>query len=126
MTYDAKLAARVRRVLPPTDHIVEQHMFGGLVFLLDGKMVCGVTNGDLMVRVGRDAYSAALTRRHARPMDFTGRPLSGFVYVGPAGSRTEAAVATWVRQACAFVAGLPARKPRLRRRPPLKQGRVPR
>jgi len=126
MTYDAKLAARVRRVLPPTDHIAEQHMFGGLVFLLDGKMICGVTHDDLMVRVGRDAYAAALTRRHTRPMDFTGRPLSGFIYVAPAGSRTEAAVATWVREACAFVATLPAGKPRPRRPPRLKRGRVPR
>lgn len=62
MTYDAKLAARVRRVLPPSDRIFEKHMFGGIVFLLDGKMVCGVTDRDLMVRVGPEGYEAALAR----------------------------------------------------------------
>jgi len=125
MPYDTKLAARVRNVLPPTDRIFERHMFGGVVFLLDGKMICGVTDDDLMVRVGPEAYEAALARRHARPMDFTGRPLTGFVFVGAAGSRTEAAVASWVRQACEFVAALPARKPRTRRRPPrIKRSRT--
>ena len=116
MAYDETLAARIRRVLPPNDRIVEQRMFGGTVFLLDGKMVCGVANSDLMVRVGPDAYQAALRRPHARPMDFTGRPLTGFIFVSPSGWRTDAAVAKWLRQALDFVAGLPARTPRPRRR----------
>lgn len=119
MTYDEKLSARVRRVLPPSDHIVEKHMFGGIAFLLDGRMFCGVTNKDLMVRVGPDAYEAALARPHVRPMDFTGRPLTGFVFVGPSGSRTDAAVTTWVRQATAFVSALPVQRKKVRpRRPP--------
>ena len=62
MTYDEKLATRVRRVLPPTDKIVEKHMFGGIAFLLDGKMFCGVVNRDLLVRVGPEAYQGALAR----------------------------------------------------------------
>ena len=110
MTYDEKLAARVRRTLPPSDRVVEKHMFGGIAFLLDGKMFCGVTDRNLMVRVGPDAYEAALARPHARPMDFTGRPLTGFVFVGPSGSRTDTAVAAWVRQASAFVSALPVKK----------------
>jgi hypothetical protein len=127
MTYDEKLATRVRRVLPPTDNIVEKHMFGGIAFLLDGKMFCGVVNRDLLVRVGPEAYQGALDRPHARPMDFTGRPLTGFVFVGPSGSRTDAAVATWIRQANEFVSTLPARKPRSRRpRPRPKRTRAPR
>jgi hypothetical protein len=58
-------------------------MFGGLAFLLDGKMFIGVANRDLMVRVGADAYDAALARPHVRPMDFTGRPLTGLSSSGP-------------------------------------------
>jgi len=60
-------------------------MFGGLAFLLDGKMFCGVIKDNLMARVGPDDYEQAIREPHARPMDFTGRPLTGFVYVGPKG-----------------------------------------
>lgn len=110
MTYDEKLAERIRGVLPPTATIVEKKMFGGVAFLLDGKMFVGVAHSDLMVRVGPDAYEAALARPHVRPMDFTGRPLTGFVFVGPAGARTAKAVADWVQRSMQFVGTLPAKK----------------
>jgi TfoX/Sxy family transcriptional regulator of competence genes len=127
MTYDEKLAARIRRALPPTERVVEKRMFGGVAYMLDGKMICGVADRDLMVRVGAEAYEAALARPHVRPMDFTGRPLTGYVFVGPSGSRTDAAVASWVRQASAFVATLPAKKPAKRRpRPRPRKKRRPR
>jgi TfoX/Sxy family transcriptional regulator of competence genes len=67
--------------------VTEKKMFGGIAFLLDGAMFCGVSGGDLMVRVGAEAHEAALARPHARPMDFTGRPMKGYVFVG---SRREA------------------------------------
>ncbi len=118
MTYDEKLAERIRRVIPPTGDIVEKKMFGGLAFLLDGKMFIGITDKDLMVRVGADAYEAALARRHVRPMDFTGRPLTGYVYVSAAGSRTDDAVVDWAQQAMRFVRTLPTKaKPKRARRP---------
>jgi TfoX/Sxy family transcriptional regulator of competence genes len=119
MTYDEKLADRIRHALPPTSMIDERKMFGGLAFLLDGKMFVGVTGAELMVRVGPAAYEGALAQPHARPMDFTGRPLTGFIYVGAAGVRTSVAVGTWVRRAMAFVETLPAkaRKRRPRARP---------
>ena len=110
MTYDDKLAERVRRVLPPSGDIVEKKMFGGLAFVLAGKMFVGIADTDLMVRVGPDAYEAALARPHVRPMDFTGRPLTGYIYVSTTGSRTDDAVARWVRQAMQFVRTLPAAK----------------
>jgi len=60
-------------------------MFGGLAFLLDGRMFCGIVKNDLMVRVGPEKYEKALGMAHARPMNFTGRPMTGYVFVGPAG-----------------------------------------
>jgi TfoX/Sxy family transcriptional regulator of competence genes len=120
MTYDEKLAERIRRVIPPTGNIVEKKMFGGVAFLLDGKMFVGITDKDLMVRVGPDAYEAALARPHVRPMDFTGRPLTGYVYVSAAGSRTDAAVTDWVAQAMRFVGALPMKTKRPRRKPKRK------
>ena len=94
-------------------------MFGGVAFLVDGKMFVGVADNDLMVRVGAEAYAAALARAHVRPMDFTGRPLTGYVYVSADGTRTDVAVAGWVRQAMKFVGTLPAKsKSRPNKRPP--------
>ncbi len=103
MSYDEKLAARVRALLSGHDDVIEKKMFGGLCFMVNGGMCCGITKSDLMVRVGPDAYEGALTRPHARPMNFTGRPLKGMVYVAPAALRTRAALAGWVRLGVAFV-----------------------
>ena len=63
----------------------EERMFGGLAFMLNGHMCCGIVGDDLVVRTGLDRFEAALFRPHPRPMDFTGRPMRGFVYVSPPG-----------------------------------------
>lgn len=81
----------------------EKHMFGGLAFMLEDKMACGVVDGHLMVRVGPAAHAEALTHRHARPMDFTGRPMRGYVFIDRDGCATPAAVAYWVDRAAANV-----------------------
>src|SRR6516165_2346649 len=85
-------------------------MFGGLCFMVDGAMCCGLTKADFMVRVGPDRYDDALAQPHARPMDFTGRPLAGMVYVAPEGIRSAAALATWVGRGVSFVSSLPPKK----------------
>ena len=126
MAYDANLAKRIRAALGPRTDISERSMFGGLAFMLDGKMLCGVVHRDLMVRVGPEAYAQALARPHARPMDFTGRPLKGFLYVAPPGIRTARTLTSWIDRALAFVATAPrARKP-ARRRPPATRKPLPR
>lgn len=108
MAYDEGLADRIRRAVGPRPDVTEKKMFGGIAFLLDGKMFCGVVKDELMVRVGPAAYEAALARPHARPMDFTGRPMAGYVFVGAAGCRTDGAVRAWAERGAAFVATLPA------------------
>jgi hypothetical protein len=124
MAYDEALADRVRRALGRRrDGVTEKKMFGGIAFLLDGKTFCGIVKEDLMVRIGPERYGEALSAPHARPMDFTGRPLTGYVFVGPSGTRTEPAVRKWVDQATAFVATLPAtsRAGRRKRRPAVRR-----
>jgi len=96
MAYNERLAARVRDVLGGRDDISERKMFGGLAFLLDGKMSVGVMGDDLMVRTGDDAYEGALARPGARPMDFTGRVSKGMVYVGPSGTSKATDLRRWV------------------------------
>lgn len=121
MSYDETLAERIRRALPPTSSITEKKMFGGLAFLLDGKMFVGVVGKDLMVRVGPPGHAAALAKKHVRPMDFTGRPLTGYVYVSAPGTRTDASVSTWVQLALAFVATIPAKPSTARSSRPTKR-----
>lgn len=112
MAFDEKLADRVRAVLAKRRGIAERRMFGGIAFLVRGHMACGVTGRDLMVRVGPDAYDDALARPHARPMDFTGRPMRGLVYVAPAGVRSAPALRAWVDRGVAFTRSLPEKAAR--------------
>lgn len=109
MTYDERLAARVRKLLAPQDGLSEKKMFGGISFMLRGNMCCGVVKDDLVVRVGPEQYQEAVMRPHARPMDFTGRPLKGLVYVGPGGYASDQDLAKWVKRGVDFAASLPAK-----------------
>jgi len=82
-------------------------MFGGLAFMVNGHMCCGVLDKDLVLRVSREEYDEAISRPYARPMDFTGRPLRGLLYVSPAGFRSARDLGTWVRRSLRFVSSLP-------------------
>jgi TfoX/Sxy family transcriptional regulator of competence genes len=106
MAYDELLAERIRRTVGQRSRVSEKKMFGGLAFLLGGKMFCGIVKDDLVVRVGPERYEEALGRPHVRPMDFTGRPMNGYVFVAPAGCSTEKAVSAWVATAATFVSSL--------------------
>jgi TfoX/Sxy family transcriptional regulator of competence genes len=120
MAYDEKLAERIRSALGDHPGVTEKKMFGGIAFLLDGSMFVGIVKNDLMVRVGPEAYEAALSELHVRPMDFTGRPMVGYVFVGPEGNKTVRSVAKWVKRGAEFVTTLPAKKAKPKRRPPAR------
>jgi TfoX/Sxy family transcriptional regulator of competence genes len=81
MAFDEQLAARVRKLLADRSDVTERRMFGGLTFMVRGHMCCGVQGDELILRLGPDGAGEALASQHARPMDFTGRPLAGFVSV---------------------------------------------
>ncbi|MBI4297572.1 MAG: TfoX/Sxy family protein [Chloroflexi bacterium] len=116
MAYNQKLAERVRHLLAGQPGIVEKSMFGGLTFMVMDNMCCGVLNNDLVVRVGPEHYQEALADPSARPMDFTGRPLKGMLYIGPKGCKTEKELKAWVDEALSFVVSLPPRAPRKAKR----------
>ena len=107
MAYDETLAERIRTILASRDDVTERKMFGGIAFLVGGNMACGVIRDDMMVRVGPDAHDEALGRPHARPMDFTSRPMRGMVYVGPGGTGPDGDLERWVAAGVTFAAGLP-------------------
>jgi len=115
MAYDEGLAERVRRALTDGE-VEEKKMFGGLCFLVGGNMALGIVGEDLMVRVGADAYQAALDEPHAREMDFTGKPMRGLVYVGRRGFATPEALGRWVERGLSFARSLPAKGAQKKRR----------
>ena len=107
MAYDERLAERVLDILGPEPSLVRKHMFGGVAFMLQGNLACGVLKSDLMVRVPKDEYEAALARPHAREMDFTGRPMRGWVVVGPEATDDDASLEDWVATGAAYALSLP-------------------
>lgn len=107
MAYDEGLAQRIREVLDPTEAITEKKMFGGLAFLERGHMFVGIVGETLMARIGPAAQGDALTRPNVRPMDFTGRPMKGYVFVDPPGIERDGDLAEWVGAARGFVRTLP-------------------
>jgi TfoX/Sxy family transcriptional regulator of competence genes len=107
MAFDERVAQRVREILADECPAKERRMFGGLAFMVNGHMCCGIVGKDLVVRVGADAYEEALSQPHARAMDFTGRPMKGFVYVSPAGYRTKSTLRSWIKRSLRFVISLP-------------------
>lgn len=112
MAYDEALAERIRGELAQRDDVSEQKMFGGIAFMIGDRMAVGVVHDDLMVRVGPDAHDDAVARAHVRPMDFTGRPMRGMVYVAPAGVVEDAHLAQWVEAGAAFAASQPPKQRR--------------
>jgi TfoX N-terminal domain len=106
VAYDEDLADRVRAALGPAAAVTERKMFGGLTFMLGGHMCCGVVKDSLMLRLGSQGADRALGHPHVRPMDFTGRPMTGMVFVDP-GGLNGAALGRWVAAAAAFTRTLP-------------------
>jgi hypothetical protein len=109
MAYSEDLAERVRDVLAPRVSIREQKMFGGVAWMLDGNMACGVIGEDLLVRLERDEVPSALALAHVGPMEFTGRPMSGFVLVDSEGVAADEELARWVDTGADYAASLPAK-----------------
>lgn len=107
MAYSEELAGRIRRLLARRANVAEIKMMGGLCFTLGGHMCCGVLKDDLLVRIGAERHLQALSEPHVRPMDFTGRPLKGFVFVSSAGHRNERSLQNWLERARNFVESLP-------------------
>jgi len=112
MAYDEVLAERIRTALRGRDDVVEKRMFGGITFMVAGRMACGVVHDDLMVRVGPEGHDEAIAQPHARPMDFTGKPMQGMVYVAPAGVATDDALRSWVDRAVSVATAVAPRKRR--------------
>jgi TfoX/Sxy family transcriptional regulator of competence genes len=112
MAFDEELAARTRAALGDVRGVSEIRMFGGLCFTVHGNMAVGVTGDDLMVRLAPDEGEEALAQPGARPMDFTGKPMKGFVFVSADHLKTKRMLQRWVDRGVAFASSLPPKKPK--------------
>ena len=112
MAYDPGLAQRVREALGERHGVTEKAMFGGLAFLVDGRMFVGIQDATLMARVGPERHDDALAVAHVRQMDFTGRPMKGYVYVDPPGLMEDKDLQAWVHWCVDFVAAMPGQRNR--------------
>ena len=103
MPFSAELAARVRQIFSNQNQAVEEKkMMGGLTFMVNDKMCVGILNNDLMARIAPEEYESALTKPGARPMDFTGRPMKGYIFIDAQGTAENEDLDFWVNRALAF------------------------
>jgi len=111
MAYDEKLAYRLRAALKASKGITEKKMFGGISFLLNGNMVAGVLGSDLVSRFDPDETDRLLKKPHARPFDpfdkRPGKPMKGWLLVGPAGLTKERELQTWIELGLEYARSLP-------------------
>jgi hypothetical protein len=112
MAYDEHLALRIRSALEGNKAVIEKKMFGGIAFLRRGLMFVGVSSDSLMDRVGKENYADPLRRKHVREMDFTGKPMQGYVFVDPQGLNTDEQLRFWIDRCERLVATLPPKAPK--------------
>lgn len=109
MAYDAGLVERLRDALSGQEELIEKKMFGGVAFMVRGNMACGVLEDGLIVRVGRERYGEAVMEPHTKPLDITGRPMTGWVVVESLGQASDEDLERWVKEGVAFALTLPAK-----------------
>jgi len=110
VAFDEELAQRVRDLLDGQPDVTERRMFGGIGFMVGGNMCCGVIGEDLMVRLDPEQAERLMeSEPGARPFDFTGRPMRGWLYVSPTVVAEDADLREWVGRAEDFASSLPAK-----------------
>lgn len=107
MAYDEGLAERINDYFQGRNDVAVKKMFGGLCYMISNHMCCGIVGDTLMARVGPDAYSDCLAKKHAREMDFTGKAMKGLVYVAPEGIAEDTDLEMWIKTCEQFVGSLP-------------------
>ncbi len=109
MAFDEVLAARIRDVLGGTEGLAEKRMFGGVAFLVNGNMCCGVHDDEVIVRADPESAEDALREPYVRIFDLTGRPMRGWLLVGSDGVASDEQLRSWIGMGVNFAASLPAK-----------------
>jgi TfoX/Sxy family transcriptional regulator of competence genes len=107
MAFNQELAKQIRTQLGKLRGLEEKSMFGGVGFLVNGNMACGVHRDSLILRLGAAEYEAALEQPHVKVFDMTGRPMTGWVTIGPDGYSNKKSLSRWLNQSVKFAQSLP-------------------
>ena len=111
MAFNEKLTDRVREIIADTHNITEEKkMFGGLCFMVNDKMCVGVESERMMVRFDPDKYEEVMEKEGCRPMDFTGKIMTGYVFVDAEALKTKKQLDYWVQLALDYNAVAKASK----------------
>lgn len=102
MAYNEKISDRIRESIGELPGVDEKYMFGGVCFMVKGKMCVGVVGDEMMCRIGPDVYEEALEKKGCREMVFTGRPMKGYVYVNEDGMKSKRDFEFWINLCLAF------------------------
>ncbi len=109
MAYDQILEQRLRAALGDLPGLTVKKMFGGVGFMLNGNMACGVHADRLIVRVEPERHAELLAQPHVLPFDLTGRPMTGWLLVEAAGVENPADLEKWARLGVSYAASLPSK-----------------
>jgi hypothetical protein len=115
MAFDATLARRVRKHFDNRRDFVEKHMFGGVCFMIRGRMCCGIIDSSLMVRLDPDEADRVADEPHVRPMDFTGKPMRGYLFVDAEGIESPKTLKSWVDRCVTHIETMPVQTPKPRK-----------
>ncbi len=102
MAYSEKLADRIRERLADLPNIEEKKMMGGLTFMVNDKMCVGIIKDELMCRIDPEFHETAVEKTGCRTMDFTKRPMMGYVLVDDTGMKTKKEFDYWINLALEF------------------------
>lgn len=107
MAYNEELAERIREKLLSKPAFVERKMFGGVCFVFQGNMACGILQNDLIIRVGKEAYESALALPYTKKFDITGKAMTGWIMVSPEGHGSDEQLDAWLKRGIDLAASLP-------------------
>jgi hypothetical protein len=109
LPYNEQIEIRIKKIISDWENTDHKNMFGGVCYLLNGNMFCGVYKDFLILRLGEESGNKALLLPHVRPFDITGKPMKGWVMVGQDGIQTDHDLASWLNQSKKFVSTLPSK-----------------
>lgn len=115
MAFDEKLVNRIRESLVDIEKVEEKNMFGGVCFMVDGKMCIGVVKDEMMCRIDPKKDEIALEKTGCRRMDFTGKPMKGYVFISEEGMKTKKSFEYWVDLCLEFNSKAKASKKKTRK-----------
>jgi TfoX/Sxy family transcriptional regulator of competence genes len=102
MAYDEQLAERVKKLIKTEKKLEQKKMFGGIAFLVNGNMCCGIHGAEVILRVDPEKYAVLLAKPQVREFDMTGKPMKGWLILKNSAAAKPAELKRWVNEALSY------------------------